>query len=103
MRYVFILILLLCSCKGKFIVEESEPPQISTQSVSCNYSSYCYACGLNFEMEYTCGMRFSNQCKGHQKAKVRFIRHWGYYENNMEGPRVFQEESRVLERLTPCK
>jgi hypothetical protein len=104
-KYILILfLLLLTSCKGRFIVDsyEAEESFIREESRSCNISGYCYSCGLDFNGDFSCGMRYSSFCDGHRHARVKVTPYYGHYEKEPD-IRIRAEETEVIEYLSECE
>jgi len=97
-----VVMLLTVSCKGDFIIDRASKPDIQEETISCDKCDYCYTCGLNFDGDYSCGMRYSCSCDGEQKAISETITYAGHYEKEPDIT-VYKHSKQIIKRLTDCK
>jgi len=98
-KFLLILPFLLLGCGPDVEHKKYGEPFKRDQEVSCNYTGYCYGCGMGFDGTLKCGHSLSHSCDGTQPGTVEITPVQVFYT---DGTSVHREESRVIERHGTC-
>ena len=102
-----ILALLMClatlsqaGCGPEVVRTESVgEPVVSTSTLSCHKTAFCYVCGIGFDGKFNCGAKLSPMCPGKKEAKISTTTVKVYYADNSVRER---QDVNVLS-AGPCK
>lgn len=101
-KYFLLVIILLASCKGEFVVDETGESWVQAENISCTKCDFCHSCGLNFNGDMTCGFKHSCLCPGIKKVLVEITPYTGHYEK--EPKKFINKQSRkVIKDMTSCR
>jgi hypothetical protein len=93
------LVVTMAGCK-KIVSQEYLTPHQEVREVGCEYTGFCYTCGIGFDGEYGCGFKMSSSCDGRQQALVSLQLIRTHYDDGTE--RLY-EDMKIIERKGTCR